>query len=462
MAVNLSRNTKVYFTTNVDAVTGVITNSGFTAANLIEIQVMDGYKFAQSTNQATIQLQEAGSTPNRGQRSFNTELAPVDWSLTTYIRPRVASTVVTAAEKYLWNAIAGDKALNTAAAATTLTAVTTITRASTTVGLCTATGAAGFGTQYAIGSNINIIGATSTDFNGQFTVLSTASTTVTYTNPYLTTASLATATGTIIATGGQWAEGNTTYAAVGFNNSNKHQLQKFGLVFKVDSAYYLVDNCAVDQAQIDFGIDQIAQIAWSGKGTAIRNVTIDSTVTSATIAVTTAQFITNKLSTVTLSSNINGDGSTGGSTAYNVPITGGSLTIANNLTYLTPQILGTVNSPIGYFTGTRAISGSLNAYLRVGAGETATLLSDLLTTSATATDNKYHATIALGGKTNSVRVEFDIPAAMLQIPSVEVADVVSTSINFTGQAYQTLGSTNTTTDFNIDNANELMVKYFSV
>lgn len=462
MAVNLSRNTKVYFTTNVDAVTGVVTNSGFTAANLIEIQVMDGYKFTQSTNQQTVQLNEAGATPNRGQRSFNTELAPVDWSFTTYIRPRVSTGVVTAVEKYLWNAVAGDKALNTAAAPTTITAVTSITRASTTTGVCTATGAAGFGTQYAVGSTINFIGATSTDFNGQYTVASTASTTVTFTNPYLTTASLTTATGTILAMGGQWAEGNTSYAAVGFNNSNRHQLQKFGLVFKVDSAYYLVDNCAVDQAQIDFGIDQIAQIAWSGKGTAVRQVTIDGSVTSATTAVTTAQFITNKLSTVTLNSNIQGDGSTGGSTAYTVPITGGSLTIANNLTYLTPQILGTVNSPIGYFTGTRAISGSLNAYLRVGAGQTATLLNDLLTAAATATDNKYKAKIEVGGLANSVRVEFDMPAAMLQIPSVDVADVVSTTINFTGQAYQLAGSTTATSDFNIDNANELTVRYYSV
>lgn len=462
MAVNLSRNTKVYFTTNVDAVTGVVTNSGFTAANLVEIQVMDGYKFTQSTNQQTIQLKEAGATPNRGQRSFNTELAPVDWSFTTYIRPRVSTGVVTAAEKYLWNAIAGNKALNTAAVATTITAVTTITRASTTVGVCTATGAAGFGTQYAVGSNINIIGATSTDFNGQFTVLSTASTTVTYANPYLTTASLTTATGTILAMGGQWAEGNTTNATVGFNASNQHQLQKFGLVFKVDSAYYLVDNCAVDQGVVDFGIDAIAQVAWTGKGTAVRQVTIDASVTSATTAVTSANFITNKLSTVVLNSNINGDGSTGGSTAYTIPITGGSITISNNLTYLTPQILGVVNNPIGYFTGTRSITGSMNAYLRVGAGQTATLLSDLLAASASAPDNKYHATIQLGGGSNSVRVEFDLPAAMLQIPSVDVADVVSTSINFTGQAYQLAGSTTATSDFNIDNANELTVKYFSV
>lgn len=462
MAVNLSRNTKVYFTTNVDAVTGVITNGGFTAANTIEIQVMDGYKFTQSTNQQTIQIKEAGQTPNRGQRSFNTELAPADWSFTTYIRPRVSTGVVTCAEKYLWNALAGAKALNTAASPTTITAVASLVRASTAVATCTATGAAGFGTQYAVGSLINIIGSTSTDFNGQFVVASTASTSVTFVNPALTTASPTTATGTILAMGGQWAEGNTSSAVLGFNGSNVHQLQKFGLIFKVDSGYFLVDNCALDQAVIDFGIDAIAQIAWSGKGTAIRQVTIDPTISSATPAVTTAQFITNKLSTVTLNSNIMGDGSTGGSTAYSVPLTGGSITIANNLTYLTPQILGSVNNPIGYFAGTRSVTGSLNAYLRVGAGQTSQLLSDLLAQSASATDNKFKARIELGGITNPVRVEFEMPAAMLQIPTVDLADVVSTSINFTGQAYQLAGNSVATTDFNIDNANELTVKYFSV
>ena len=139
MSVNLLRNSKVYFTTNVAANTGVVASSGFTNSNTWEIAVLDGYKFSQATNQQTIQANEAGVTPSRGQRSFNTELAPVDWNFATYIRPELSGGKVICTEKYLWNALNGSKAISTS---TNIT-VTGISRTATTTGLCTATGAAG-------------------------------------------------------------------------------------------------------------------------------------------------------------------------------------------------------------------------------------------------------------------------------------------------------------------------------
>lgn len=55
-------------------------------------------------------------------------------------------------------------------------------------------------------------------------------------------------------------------------------------------------------------------------------------------------------------------------TVYTVALTGGSLSIANNVTYLTPANLGTLNVPCTYFTGTRTITSNVTAYLKTGAG----------------------------------------------------------------------------------------------
>ena len=58
---NLIRNSRVFFTTNVAAGTGVVAASGFTAANSQELQVLDGFTFSQATNADTITIAEAGA-----------------------------------------------------------------------------------------------------------------------------------------------------------------------------------------------------------------------------------------------------------------------------------------------------------------------------------------------------------------------------------------------------------------
>jgi hypothetical protein len=176
---------------------------------------------------------------------------------------------------------------------------------------------------------------------------------------------------------------------------------------------------------------------------------------------TTANYLTNKLSTVTLIKNIGGVGA--GNTAYTLALTGGSVTIANNITYVTPANLGVVNVPIGYFTGARAVSGSLTAYLRTGSTNTAGLLSDLLAASATSAgvEPKFRLQVEIGGITNGTRVEVETSGAMLQIPTIDAQAVMSTSINFTAQgsdAYQG----QVTTGYDIENTNDLTVRYLSL
>jgi hypothetical protein len=235
------------------------------------------------------------------------------------------------------------------------------------------------------------------------------------------------------------------------------------LIIVIDGVSYVIDNCALDSATIDFGLDAIATVAWAGKGAVLRQIS-GLTASAAVSGIvtfgsglsgtakgkdTSAAFIANKLSTVTLKKEIDGTGAT-----YTVAITGGTLTIANNLTYLTPANLGVVNRPFTYFTGTRAISGSLNAYLRAGSNNTAGLLADILASSTSDVDPAFYMQVEVGGSTNATRVEFEMPATVVTVPTVSTEQVVSTTINFTAQ-----GSASSA--FDIGAANELEVRYYT-
>jgi hypothetical protein len=371
MAVNLLRNSKVYFTTSLNS-DDTVNFAGCDATNTHELQVLEGFSFSQNTTTDTITITEAGPTPLRGQRAFNTALQPVDFSMTTYIRPRFfeggSSDKITAEEAVLWNALMGANA---------------------------------------------------------------------------------------IGSGGAWVETAdavtpTTVCAYTNANSNVHQLQKFALIINFDAIQYTILNAALDSATIDFGLDAISSVQWAGKAT---RITQSETITSFKYQAknSTAKYIANKLSVLTLFEGI----AQSSGTSFNIPITGGNITISNNLTYLTPANLGVVNLPVTYFTGTRSISGSLTAYLRTGASEnfSGELLAGLLANAATASETKYTMTVKLGGA-NVNRVELYLPATMLAIPTVATDQVITTTINFTAQ-----GSSGG--NYSVEDANELQVKYFA-
>jgi hypothetical protein len=368
MAFNLIRNSRVFWTSNVNTTTGAVLSSGFTSGNTREIQVLDGFSFSQNTTSETVTLNEAGATPVRGQRSFNTALDPADFTFTTYMRPQDAGTTITCEESVLWNAMFSADAIGGTAPA--------------------------------------------------------------------------------------WTDGATSAVCVA-TNSNKHQLQQFGLIIVVDETTFVIDNCVLNTATIDFGLDAIASVQWAGQGGVLRQITsptvgagsFSGSITGSFLQkVTTCPYIANKLSVVTLDAGIGSGG-----TAYTIPITGGSLTISNNVTYLTPANLATVNKPVTYFTSTRAISGSLNAYLRTGTGYSADLMSTMLANSATAVSPDFYMNISIGG-TTSTKVDFTMPGVVLTIPTVNAEQVVSTTINFTAQ-----GSASSA--FDIGAANELTVTY---
>jgi len=384
---NLIRDSRVFFTTNVNAF-GVVQSSGFTSgaygtANTWELQVQDGFSFSQNTTTETVTLNEAGATPNRGQRNFNTALEAVDFSFSTYMRPRDAGVYIDAEEGVLWNAMFSTTAIPAGATRTT----------------------------------------------------------------------------------NAWQPG-TSSAVCNLANSGKHQLQQFGMIIVLSGTTFVIDNCVMDTATIDFGLDAIASIAWAGKGSKLRQLATTLTLSETGSVVTftgggftgttneanykniTAPYLANKLSTVTLDTAIDVGG-----TAYTVALTGGNITFANNITYLTPANLGVVNEPIVYFTGTRAISGTMNAYLRSGAGNTAGLLASMLSNSATATNPAFYMKLSIGGSASAAtRVDIEMPAVMLGIPTVATEQVVSTTITFTAQ-----GSSSAA--FDIEALNEATITY---
>lgn len=492
MALNLLRNSRVFFTTNVNTTTGVVQSAGHTTTTTYEIQVLEGFSFSQNSNSEAITVSEAGTTPARGQRSFNTSLAPVDFNFSTYIRPYL-STNVKCEESVLWNALAGNTVINTplvmGGSSFTNIAYTAATN------LLTITGGTMAFTDSTIVVNSDVVlngiviagGGTAAEMkvlNGPAKIVSIAAGIITL-NPHNPgTANIATTNSSVAAIKfyrSPWSEA-TTQSIAAFHDSNKNQLQKFGMYIVVDNVTYQIDNAAMSQATIDFGLDGIAMVAWTGQATALTQIANNiTTATPGTLAggtvsgnytqkVTTAPYITNKLSTATLK--LVKDLGAGGNLisvvngVYYVALTGGSITINNNITYITPANLGTVNLPAVYFTGTRAISGSVTAYLNTGSvtnfagGGTGNLLRDMLAAAATAIEPMFAMEIAIGGSNNALKVELQMPSVSIAVPTIDAQAVMSTSINFTAAASALTGAADTST-YDLSRTNDLTVRYYA-
>jgi len=564
MSVNLLRNSKVFFTTNVELVDpnrGQIRLAGHTNATTFEIQVLDDLSFNQTTAVETIAVNEAGTTPIRGQRQFNTALNPVDFNFSTYLRPAKVGTVggvvtkVTASIGALafrsWDstvdvldstlqttynnvngitagqAIGNDYGPNTnvqvalpaATGAKPLilapifgTDSTKTTTYEKLVGFRIINGGEGYSTLGTVAAtifdpdsgsegtsitlNIDTVSAAGSGYKTTCEEAHLWNAMFSPDQPYTSAASF---TNQVNGTNGAFKEVpvyvNTHPAIVELGKSNSHQLQRFGMVVVFDQNTFLLDDCSITQASIDFGIDQIATIQWSGQARAIRripsptiNFPISGGVTQSAGTgtftaplgggisllgnfrgkITDAPFIANKLSTVTLVQSIGSFGGTpdytfAGSTtpgvkSYTIPLTAGNITLQNNITYLTPAYMGAVNQAVTYFTGSRNVTGSLTAYLRSGTGTnyfTADLFSDLVAKINTDSDPEFALQVEIGGRTNATRVELAMPAVVLTIPTVNAESVITSAINFTAQ-----GSDQTNKVFNILEDNEIMIKYF--
>lgn len=229
--------------------------------------------------------------------------------------------------------------------------------------------------------------------------------------------------------------GNTgTSFDVSFESNSVHELAKLRMIFKVDNVYTIIENCQVGQAEISVDIDGIGMTTWTGQGTSFSTTEtapafIASNDFEAKVSRSAGKYLRNKLSTLSLVASSDNSLAPVASRSYDIAITGATITLSNNITYLTPETLGEVDIPIGSFTGTFDVSGSLQCYLDTKSNGSAQLLRDMQ--SFTSTRNRFSIKLNMGGPTGE-RLELTLPTAHIGIPDVAIEDVVSTSLEFKG------------------------------
>lgn len=168
----------------------------------------------------------------------------------------------------------------------------------------------------------------------------------------------------------------------------------------------------------------------------------------------TNNFIRNRLTVLTVAPTTqdpDSDGNNELQATYSLTLTGGNITVSNNITYITPEELGIVNTPIGHVTGTRAVSGSFTCYLTedtATANASADFFNDLRSITNVVT-NSFALTFKIGGASGNPRLEVSMPTCHIEVPTHSIEDVISLESNF-----MALPST-------IDNTNEVAVEYFA-
>lgn len=255
-----------------------------------------------------------------------------------------------------------------------------------------------------------------------------------------------------------WSQGityvSTTHMDIDFDDSNKVSLGTFDIYIVLgaasvtgsnyladgDTTIYKIPNAVVNEATIPFDVNGITTISWSGMGGTITEVaSFDASAAIVTGTTATNNFIRSRFTALSAVSSISG-----GSLTYVVTLTGGSITISNNISFLTPEELGRVNQPIAHVTGTRSVSGSFSAYLDEVTNGPIDLYEDILGATNVVT-NQFALDFYIGGKAAGDApvgpgLQFKIPRAHLEVPSINPDDVVSLDVNFTALP-STLGGT---------------------
>ena len=231
---------------------------------------------------------------------------------------------------------------------------------------------------------------------------------------------------------------SSTNMVVDFLSSDKLEFADASLIFKfpgngagASDVWYEISGAVVNEASVDFDLDGVTTINWSGFGDLIQEIS-PVTVTSAVVEGLdqTGTFIRNRLTQLELVPT--GSAINSGS-AYYLTLTGGNITITNNIEFITPSSLNVVNRPLGSVNGTRSVTGNFTCYLDTESGAnkdaSAELFNDLIAAS-TNVQNEFNLTFKVGGSSATPRVEFNCPQAMLEIPQHSIDDVVSVEVNF--------------------------------
>ena len=84
----------------------------------------------------------------------------------------------------------------------------------------------------------------------------------------------------------------------------------------------------------------------------------------------------------------------------------------------------------------------------------ANLFSDLIAQVNSDSDPEFYLQVEIGGASNNVKVELEMPGVVLTIPTVNAESVITSTVNFTAQGTDSA-------KFDILKNNEIMVKYFA-
>ena len=462
MALQFTRNATVYVE--------LLDANGY-HKNGWQLSVLDGFSFTQSINSSEITINEAGSTSRRARLLFNDSLAPVEWSMSTYARPFTDSSKTRAPEDVLWamalganDYTSGTKVFSGTSSSPAVNAVTNGTNTfnfnNSNVSSFSDNWNIYFG--FEDGTNIqyyklqsSVVNSVSMDFDidGIATIswsgfakqLGDESTVKPgFVAPIGQAVTGASGTGsvatlTVGATTG-FRVGQRIYVE-GMSPAGYNTAATGNLKTPAGAVITALTSTTVAYASAENGSFSSGGTVGSLKAA---QVTAGEVVIDTGLNITT-NFIRNRISTVTLQN-------TAGSLDYNLVLTGGSLTLENNINYLTPEELGVVNAPLANITGARSISGSMTCYLdNDTAGEkSGKLFADLVADTSTIR-NVYDMTLQMGGTAAGPRVYLDLPTAHLEVPTINVEDLLTLEINFHGQV----------SGGNVDLTNEATIIYNS-
>lgn len=476
MAFNLQRDAKIYVSE---------VSTGFTSSNTFEVRPMSGFSFNQTTTTQDISVDEAGATPSRGSKRFNTQLNPTDISFSTYIRPYKAGLNHDCPERILWEALVGKDPFGINAVSSATNVLIDFNSSNVhelkKLYLFVDYGNAKYRIDEAvigsadIGFDIQGIAMIAWKGNGKIMneITTVSASTFPSSGSYTPVPDYADFIKNKLSTISLQGSYNRTRGSQPINFTGTAMTSASAVTLTAATVYTVnvAFNGGVAQTltHTATGTDTLGSILTS-LNSQIKGGSIVATYSGATANFT---FYSDKYgvgstvlitdgSTNPLISNIDNDTSpvatavigsavagTATSRTYDIPITGGSITLNNNITFLTPEELGVVNKSIGHFTGVRAISGNLTAYLRSGSNTDASQLIEDLLNATTDTTTSFALTIAIGGGTNTPRVEIAMPTAHLSIPSIDTQDVISTTIDFAGIP----------TD--LGNTDEVTIKYYA-
>ena len=219
---------------------------------------------------------------------------------------------------------------------------------------------------------------------------------------------------------------NASSSVLDFSQGNVPELQNLTIWFDDPNnteGNYRIDNAIVDSADISFDINGIAEIQWRGRGLSLVD---DGLPPSSTDRTGQTNYLKNKLSTLSLTSN---------SVSYAVALTGGRLRVENKVNFYGRSQIGKTSTPVGHYTGNRAISGTLNFYLKSGTNSTVDLFNEILTNASSDTYESTYLTditINVGGTTDP-RMQIDIPACIMNIPRLNLEEVFTMEVSFLAQ-----------------------------